>query len=84
MNQILAWDKQLFLSINNFARATPWAHAFMAAFALWGGLVLIAAILLLTGVAARSCRFHLRQRSSLMTQWGLFFCPVQPMVTIAS
>ncbi len=56
MNQILAWDKQLFLSINNFARATPWAHAFMAAFALWGGLVLIAAILLLTWWVNRSSK----------------------------
>ncbi|GAA1713350.1 hypothetical protein GCM10009765_73040 [Fodinicola feengrottensis] len=32
-------DSTLFLQINQFAAATPWVHGFMAAYALWGGLV---------------------------------------------
>lgn len=31
-----------YLDVNSFARQTTWAHGFMAAYALWGGLVVLA------------------------------------------
>lgn len=33
--------------INSFARSTPWLHAALAAYALWGGLVALAVLLVL-------------------------------------
>jgi undecaprenyl-diphosphatase len=39
-------DNDWFLSINAFARATPWLHGIMSAYALWAGLVLLALLLL--------------------------------------
>ena len=38
-------DDRLYLDVNRFARATPWAHTALGAYALWGGLVLLAALL---------------------------------------
>ncbi|MDA8392569.1 MAG: phosphatase PAP2 family protein [Actinomycetota bacterium] len=39
-------DRTLYLDVNHFARQTPWAHAFMAPFALYGGVVVLALLLL--------------------------------------
>jgi len=50
-----------YLDINQFARQTAWAHGFMHAYALWLGLVLLAALFVVTYVtcwwvrAARAC-----------------------------
>lgn len=38
-------DTSVFRAINAFMRATPWLHNVMSAYALWGGLVLLAALL---------------------------------------
>jgi membrane-associated phospholipid phosphatase len=46
-------DLQLYLDINNFARHTAWLHGFMAAYALWGALAILAALLVLGWWRAR-------------------------------
>lgn len=38
-------DDGLYLDVNRLARDTPWAHPVLGAYALWGGLVLLAALL---------------------------------------
>ena len=38
-------DGRLYLDINRLARDTPWAHGVLGAYSLWGGLVLLAAML---------------------------------------
>ncbi|MGH3413826.1 MAG: phosphatase PAP2 family protein [Marmoricola sp.] len=38
-------DTSWYRSVNDFARDTPWLHGFLAAYALWGGLVVLAVIL---------------------------------------
>ena len=35
-------DDRLYLDVNRLARDTPWAHAVLGAYSLWGGLVLLA------------------------------------------
>ena len=47
-------DTTLYLDINHFARQTPWAHGFMAPFALYGGVVVLALLLLAGWWRARS------------------------------
>jgi membrane-associated phospholipid phosphatase len=37
-------DRNWYLYVNTFSRHTGWAHGFMAAFALWGGLVVLAVL----------------------------------------
>jgi membrane-associated phospholipid phosphatase len=39
-------DTEIFQAINWFARATPWLHGVMAAYALWAGLTLLALFLI--------------------------------------
>jgi membrane-associated phospholipid phosphatase len=41
------WNLSLFWDINHFAAHTGWAHPVMAAFALWGGPVLLVVLLAL-------------------------------------
>lgn len=38
-------DTQWYLDVNAFARATPWLHTVLAAYALWAGLVALAVLL---------------------------------------
>ena len=38
-------DGRLYLDINRLTRDTPWAHGVLGAYSLWGGLVLLAAML---------------------------------------
>lgn len=47
-------DTTLYLDVNHFARQTPWAHGFMAPFALYGGVVVLALLLLAGWWRARS------------------------------
>lgn len=39
-------DTRLYILVNDLARATPWAHAVMTAYAVWAGLVLLVGLLL--------------------------------------
>jgi membrane-associated phospholipid phosphatase len=39
-------DARWYLDINSFARSTHWLHGVLAAYALWGGLVVLAAVFL--------------------------------------
>jgi membrane-associated phospholipid phosphatase len=41
-------NTSIYLDINRFARQTAWAHGFMHAYALWLGLVLLAALFVVT------------------------------------
>ena len=50
------WDRNWYLEINDFARHTPWLHGVAAAYALWGGLVALAALLIATWWTARQSR----------------------------
>jgi membrane-associated phospholipid phosphatase len=38
---MISLDRHWYLDVNSFSRHTGWAHGFMAAFALWGGLVVL-------------------------------------------
>lgn len=38
-------DTRLYIWVNDLSRATPWAHAVMTTYAVWAGLVLLAALL---------------------------------------
>jgi membrane-associated phospholipid phosphatase len=38
-------DEAWYLGVNDWARDTPWLHVFMASYALWGGLMLLAGLL---------------------------------------
>lgn len=40
-------DTRWYLDINHFARQTSWAHGFMAAYALWLGVVILGVLLVL-------------------------------------
>lgn len=40
----MGWDRSLFWRINHLAAATGWAHGFMVAYALWGGLVALTVV----------------------------------------
>lgn len=46
-------DRSAFRAVNGFARDTPWAHGFMAGYAHWGGLVALAALLIIGWLRAR-------------------------------
>jgi undecaprenyl-diphosphatase len=46
-------DRSWYLDVNNFARDTPWLHAVMAAYALWAGLMILAALLLAAYLVVR-------------------------------
>jgi len=46
-------DTRLYLDINNFAVRTPWAHAVMREYALYGGVALLALLVLWTWWRAR-------------------------------
>ena len=48
-------DTAWYLTINQFARATPALHGFLAGYALWGGPLLLAALLVLAWWRARDC-----------------------------
>lgn len=37
-------DRHLYLDVNSLSRHTHWAHGFMGAYALWGGLVVLTAM----------------------------------------
>jgi membrane-associated phospholipid phosphatase len=46
-------DRSWYERVNAFARSTGWAHGFMAAYALWGGLMLLALLLIIGWLSAR-------------------------------
>jgi undecaprenyl-diphosphatase len=46
-------DRHWYLDVNSFTRHTGWLHGFMKAYALWGGLVLLALIAILAALWAR-------------------------------
>lgn len=50
------WDRNLFGSINHLAGSTTWAHSFMAAYALWGGLVALTLVWACCWLSARHRR----------------------------
>lgn len=39
-------DTNWYLDVNRFARSTSWAHGFMAAYALWAGIAVLAVLLI--------------------------------------
>lgn len=47
-------NRRWYLDLNRFARATPWAHGFMAFYALIGGLVALGLVLLVAWWRART------------------------------
>ncbi|BCJ33967.1 phosphatase PAP2 family protein [Actinocatenispora thailandica] len=49
----MAADRSLFWDINQLSAHTGWAHGFMAAYALWGGLACLATIWVVCGLLAR-------------------------------
>ncbi|NNN19111.1 MAG: phosphatase PAP2 family protein [Acidimicrobiaceae bacterium] len=53
MSSITNLDRRLYLDVNSFARHTSFAHAFMREFALYGGVVLLAILLLVAYFRAR-------------------------------
>lgn len=52
----MGWDRDLFWDINHLSADTPWAHGFMAAYALWGGLVVLTVLFI-------AAWLHTRRRS---------------------
>jgi membrane-associated phospholipid phosphatase len=58
----MATDKTWYLRVNEWARDTPWLHGFMASYALWGGLVVLAGMLVGEWWRAR----HLADRAPAM------------------
>jgi membrane-associated phospholipid phosphatase len=46
-------DRHWYLDVNTFSRHTDWLHGFMKAYALWGGLVLLALMAILAYFWAR-------------------------------
>jgi membrane-associated phospholipid phosphatase len=46
-------DRHWYLDVNTFTRHTGWLHGFMKAYALWGGLVLLALMAILAWFWAR-------------------------------
>ncbi|MGH3429759.1 MAG: hypothetical protein ACRDQZ_19685, partial [Mycobacteriales bacterium] len=49
----MGWDRSLFWQINHLSAATGWAHGFMEAYALWGGLVALTVVWACCWVTAR-------------------------------
>lgn len=46
-------DQRWYLDVNSFARHTPWLHDALAAYALWGGLTVLALMLLAAYLVVR-------------------------------
>lgn len=49
----MSLDVQWYRDVNDFARDTPWLHGVLAGYALWGGLVVLAAMLVVAYLSAR-------------------------------
>ena len=49
-------DASWYRAVNDLARDTPWAHGFLAAYALWAGLALLAVLLAVGWLLARRRR----------------------------
>jgi membrane-associated phospholipid phosphatase len=49
----MSLDRHLYLDVNSLSRHSGWAHGFMADYALWGGLVAVAALAIIAGLIAR-------------------------------
>lgn len=49
----MALDRHLYLDVNSVSAHSRWAHGFMAAYALWGGLTALAVIVILAWLWAR-------------------------------
>lgn len=64
-------DTQLFLDINDFARATPWLHGIVSAYAAYG-IVVFAALMLAAWWAARRRADTTRMAAALWAPAGMF------------
>ncbi|MFS0717299.1 phosphatase PAP2 family protein [Arthrobacter sp. 1P04PC] len=61
-------DRDLYLTVIALARQTPWLHDFMAAYALWGGLVLLSLLLVVGWLQGRRRKdAPARSASALLT-----------------
>lgn len=49
----MSLDTSGYRDVNRLTRSTPWAHDALAAYALWGGLILLAALLVASWLMAR-------------------------------
>lgn len=49
----MSLDEQWYRDVNGFARATPWLHGVLSAYALWGGLVILALMLVAAYLVSR-------------------------------
>ena len=56
-----SYDTSWYRAVNDVARDTPWAHGFLAAYALWAGLAVLA-VLLVVGCSPAAGATH-RARS---------------------
>ncbi|MCL5447482.1 MAG: phosphatase PAP2 family protein [Actinobacteria bacterium] len=54
MNELKSLNTRWYLDANSFAKHTPWAHGFMAFYAHFGGLALLAILLLVAWWISRS------------------------------
>lgn len=63
-------DRRLYLDVNRLARQTAWLHGFARAYALWLGLALLAAVLLLVYWRARSGSTGGGPRQVAATVWA--------------
>lgn len=64
-------DTQLFLDINGFARATPWLHGIVSAYAACG-IVVFAALMLAAWWAARRCASTSMMAAAVWAPLGMF------------
>lgn len=62
-------DTRFYLDVNRLARQTPWAHGIARAFALYGGVALLAALLVLACLRART-RSHGSPRRLAGALWA--------------
>ena len=53
---LVSLDTSWYRAVNDLARDTPWAHGFLAAYALWAGLALLAVLLAVGWLLARHRR----------------------------
>ena len=53
MSSLSSLDRRLYLDVNNFARHSGFAHTFMKEYALYGGVVLLAVLVLISYFRAR-------------------------------
>ena len=56
MSSLSSLDRRLYLDVNEFARQTGFAHTFMKYYALYGGVVLLAVLVLVSYFRARKAR----------------------------